>query len=91
VLKVGKIIKLYIMKSIKNIKVNNLNNSKLEKREMNDVKGGGGRVCGCSCWAEDDGGSSVRDNCDANWQGGENGLWSPRGPIREIFGIFCNN
>ncbi|MDR1055635.1 MAG: TIGR04149 family rSAM-modified RiPP [Prevotellaceae bacterium] len=53
----------------KNIKINNLNNCKLEKREMSKINGG--RSCGCGCC----GPSGADDNAIANYEGGANGMW----------------
>ncbi len=50
------------MKTLKKLKLNRLGNSELEKKEMANLKGGGGDCCGCGCH----GPSSAEDNQNAN-------------------------
>jgi natural product precursor len=53
---------------MKNLKLNSL-----EKREMNDIKGGTpGDCCGCACAYANTGGSSSVNNGNANQAGGLN-------------------
>lgn len=64
------------MKSImkkNSLKLTQLNNTELSKKEMREIKGGG--VCGCGCcYAGTKGRSSIEDNRDAN---NAKGLYSP--------------
>lgn len=52
------------MKTLKKIKLNDLNDAELRDREMNALYGG--RGCGCGCNYADSGGSSISDNGNAN-------------------------
>lgn len=52
------------MKSLKKIKLNQLNKTSMEKREMEQLIGGS--CCGCGC----NGSSSSTSNANANWYGG---------------------
>ncbi|MBN1990534.1 MAG: TIGR04149 family rSAM-modified RiPP [Bacteroidales bacterium] len=54
---------------MKTLKLNKIEASKLNNREMNDVKGGA--QCGCGCNYEGSGGSSSFDNGHANYSGGK--------------------
>jgi len=56
-----------------NIKLNRINNFQLTNNEKQELKGGEAGVCGCGCCYANNGGSSVGDNCTANWKGN---LWS---------------
>ncbi|MFA7459008.1 MAG: TIGR04149 family rSAM-modified RiPP [Bacteroidales bacterium] len=56
---------------MKSLKLNNLEYSSLNEKEMNHVTGGG--TCGCGCAYEGNGGSSTSDNGYANQS---SGLWS---------------
>jgi natural product precursor len=60
------------MKSIGKLKLNQLSRTELERRELNDLRGGN-RCCLCGC----DGSSTTADNYSANIDGGANGYYSP--------------
>lgn len=57
-----------------------LNDQKLSNSKMRSILAGY-RICGCACYFADSGGSIIEDNCDANYESGDDGLWSPY-PIR---------
>ncbi|MDR2653467.1 MAG: TIGR04149 family rSAM-modified RiPP [Prevotellaceae bacterium] len=52
------------MKKLNKIKLNNLSQTEIEKRQMNIIRGG--NFCSCSCM----GPSSTSDNMNANYGGG---------------------
>ena len=54
---------------MKKIKLNALAAQTLSQIEMNAVKGGD-KSCGCACAYAGSGGSSVDDNCNANFAKG---------------------
>lgn len=55
------------MKKLSLLKLNKLGEAQLLEREMNRLRGGNGFNCGCGCHYEGKGGgSSTRDNIDAN-------------------------
>ena len=58
------------MKEISKLKLVNLSNRELAKKELNKIRGGGCCICGCQ------GPSSTMDNASANNAGG---LYSPGG------------
>jgi hypothetical protein len=67
---------------MKNLKLNTMASDNLSKVEMNQLNGGEAqRVCGCGCAYRDNGGSSIKDNCSANYYGGSKGLNSEDTPI----------
>lgn len=51
---------------LKNLKLNALSESTLKDKEMNALRGG--NCCTCSCYWEYQGGASVDDNTNANYQ-----------------------
>lgn len=53
---------------MKKLKLNSLNNERLSEKETQKIMGG--NVCGCSCWAAGQGGSSSNNNGRANAHGG---------------------
>lgn len=53
---------------MKDLKLNNLSKNKLEKKELNNARGG--QLCGCGCYYSGSGGSSSNDNGCANADGG---------------------
>lgn len=55
---------------MKNIKLNELIESALSEKEMNKILGGWTHSCGCGCIYADQGGSSTKDNFEANWKSG---------------------
>lgn len=55
------------MKSIGKLKLNMLSKAEMEKREMNNLRGGD---CGCGCNYGGSGGSSAQDNAYANQASG---------------------
>jgi natural product precursor len=71
---------LLIMKKLSKIKLNQLNKSLMEKRELLNFLGGGygaGSCCGCGCaFYGSGGGSSAMDNGSANFA---QGYYSPAG------------
>lgn len=64
------------MKKLSLLKLNKLGEAQLLEREMNRLRGGGVRNCGCGCHYEDNYGSSTRDNIDANAAKGPGGAVS---------------
>lgn len=54
------------MKKLSLLKLNKLGEAQLLEREMNRLRGGDGFNCGCGCHYEYSGGSSAKDNQDAN-------------------------
>lgn len=64
------------LKSLKKLKLNQLNHAEMEDRTMNMLRGG--NTCGCGCNYEQDGGSSKADNYNSNWDGNQ---YSPGGSI----------
>jgi natural product precursor len=66
----------------KKLKLSTLSDSMLKDKEMVAIFGGEGRICGCSCAFEDQGGSTSEDNSAANYKLGEDGGHSSTG---------CNN
>jgi len=56
------------MKTIKKMKLSQLSNAELGKKELNKLKGGGCCLCGCAY--VNSGGSSTVDNAGANNSGG---------------------
>jgi len=55
------------MKTLNKIKLNNLSAENLSEKQMKEIRGGGGLVtCTCSCYWEDQNGSSADNNCKAN-------------------------
>ena len=59
------------MKKLKKLKLNALSEVSLEDKEMNALRGGS--CCTCSCYWEDQGGSSSSDNSSANSKIGDGG------------------
>lgn len=58
---------------MKSLKLNKVNNNKLNDQQMNLVRGGGeGQCCGCGCAWADQGGSSIAANGNANSGAGVN-------------------
>lgn len=51
---------------MKSLKLNNLENSSLNEKEMNHITGGENWICSCSCYYANNGGSSDLDNGFAN-------------------------
>ncbi len=52
---------------MKSLKLNKLDNIKLNDQQMNMVRGGGeGQCCGCGCAWAGNGGSSIEANGNAN-------------------------
>lgn len=67
------------MKTLNKLKLNELQFNEMTSRELKEIKGGD-RHCSCSCyWAGSEGGSSVRDNCSANFYVGSQGGTSEYG------------
>lgn len=58
------------MKKLGKLKLNQIEKSEMENREMNNLKGGGDS-CSCGCHYASTGGSSYADNRKANWTGGQ--------------------
>jgi natural product precursor len=54
---------------MKTLKLNKLNNGQLSRKQMKSVVGGTA-VCACGCCYAGNGGSSIRDNGNANAAGG---------------------
>lgn len=50
---------------LKKLKLSTLSETIMKDKEMNGLKGG--NSCGCSCYWEGQGGSSVDDNAEANY------------------------
>ncbi|MBR4821944.1 MAG: hypothetical protein IKZ71_02210 [Bacteroidales bacterium] len=68
---------------MKNLKLMVAEGNLLNEKEMISVRGGKqGRACGCACYYRNTGGSSVEANRDANYAGGEHGLFSPKMNIK---------
>lgn len=80
------------MKKISKLKLNSISQEQLSNRQMYKIKAGGpgipsgdggggdddgGRTCYCSCAYEGGGGSSIHDNCRANYYIGSGGGHSP--------------
>lgn len=63
------------MKTLKKIKLNDLNDAELKDREMNDLYGG--RACSCSCSTP--GGSASGGNGNGNYHIGPSGGHSVSG------------
>lgn len=57
---------------IKRIKLNALSAEGLRQKEMNAIVGGT-RICSCSCYYANSGGSSSSDNKNANYALGDGG------------------
>ncbi len=70
----------------KKIKLNQLNKAELSEKEMNRLLGGD-NCCICGCLYEHSGGSDRMSNGQANYAGGESGLYSPGGGMY-TFGEF---
>jgi natural product precursor len=66
------------MKKLSKLKLNALSEANLLDREMNVLRGGD-RVCGCSCYYANSGGSSSGDNRTANHGLGNDGGYSTSG------------
>lgn len=64
------------MKKLSLLKLNKLGEAQLLEREMNRLRGGDGYNCGCGCHYEYSGGSSAKDNQDANAHKGPGGAVS---------------
>jgi natural product precursor len=77
------------------IKLNRLNENELSTKMMKEVKAGKKEAgtpvsCGCGCHYEGNNGSSVDDNCKANYSGGEaGGLTSPGGTVAHCNGSIA--
>jgi natural product precursor len=78
------------MKKLSKIKLNQLNKSLMDKRELINLLGGGygaGTCCGCGCHYYGQGGSSSFGNGSANFNegyyspGGQKGCWTGGGPV----------
>jgi natural product precursor len=73
---------LLIMKKLSKIKLNQLNKSLMEKRELINLLGGGygaGSCCGCGCaYYGSGGGSSAWNNGNENFN---HGYYSPGGQL----------
>ena len=55
------------MKSLKKLRLVDMNKDELQKKSMNELRGGNdGTPCGCGCW----GSSSSSDNFSANYSHG---------------------
>lgn len=63
---------------IKRIKLNALSAEGLRQKEMNAIVGGT-RICSCSCYYANSGGSSSSDNKNANYALGDGGGVSYQG------------
>lgn len=63
------------MKNINKIKLNKLSSEKMNNRDLNTLRGGGGD-CICGCKYSQNGGSSNADNGNAN---NADGYYSPGG------------
>ncbi len=66
------------MKKNLEIKLNQLSKAELSEKEMNRLLGGD-NCCICGCKYANYGGSSDMANGQANYAGGESGLYSPGG------------
>ena len=53
---------------MKKLKLNQISKSRIEKKQLQKVRGGG--VCGCGCYYSGSGGSSTDDNAVANSEKG---------------------
>ena len=53
-------------------------NQILTEREAGAIRGGQPRACGCACYYRNVGGSQIEANRDANYSGGDHGLFSPK-------------
>lgn len=60
-----------IMKILRKIKLNQLNETELEKKSMNELWGGSPESCTCGCHYADSNGSSTATNGGSNWQTGK--------------------
>jgi natural product precursor len=67
------------MKKLNKLKINEISKNNLMHKEMKELIGGENRYCRCSCYWEDQGGASVKDNCLANDAGGSSGYISYQG------------
>ncbi|MDR1847799.1 MAG: TIGR04149 family rSAM-modified RiPP [Bacteroidales bacterium] len=61
---------------MKTLKLNTIASNNLSEVEMNHLKGGSAKCCGCSCYYAEKKGSSSNDNGNANHK---DGLISPKG------------
>lgn len=55
---------------LKKLKLNALSEAGLKDKEMSALKGGNYDNCRCSCYWENQSGSSSEDNADGNWATG---------------------
>ncbi len=53
-----------------------MNGDLLPESRMKSVLAGY-RLCGCACYFSETGGSGIDANGEANYHGGDDGLWSP--------------
>ena len=56
---------------LKRLKLSDLSDKSLKDKEMNALKGGNLEGCRCSCYWENQGGSSSDDNMSANYSLGD--------------------
>lgn len=52
---------------IKRFKLTSMASAAIKAKEMNSLVGGSGTECGCSCYYQNQGGSSTQDNKMANY------------------------
>ena len=63
---------------MKKLNLNVTENNLLNERQMSSIRGGQPRACGCACYYRSVGGSQIEANRDANYSGGDHGLFSPK-------------
>ena len=63
---------------MENTKLSFQENQILTEREAGTIRGGQPRACGCACYYRNVGGSAIEANRDANYSGGDHGLFSPK-------------